>query len=63
MYVDDIRVWSEVCTGLFGPDAVAKEIDLNLGRVSIARKNFLNTLNGFLYVHLYQPIDVKTALL
>lgn len=72
---DDIRICAEVCTGLLGPDAVATDktecgsrievigyvIDLELGRVSLARKNFLNTLYGFLQVDLFQPVSLKVA--
>ena len=58
-----------------GPDAVATEkteagsrvevigyvIDLDRSHVSIARKNFLNTIYGFLSVDLSMPISLKTA--
>ena len=64
-----------MCTQLLGPDAVAADkteygsrievigyvIDLERGIVSIARKNFLNTLYGFLHVDLYQPVGLKEA--
>ena len=72
---EDIRLCTEACTQLLGPDAVATEktehglrvevigyvIDLGRGIVSIARKNFLNTLYGFLQVDLLQPVSLKTA--
>lgn len=55
---EDIIACEEVCTQMLGPDAVATEktesgprveiigytVDLNLGTMSLAWKNFLNTL-------------------
>ena len=63
------------CTDLLGSKAVADEktksgtrleiigytIDLELRRVSISKRNFLNTLYGFLMVDLDAPIALKEA--
>ena len=65
----------EVCTNLLGPAAVADDktesgtrvdiigyvIDLPSKRVSISRKNFLNTVYGFLIVDLDAPMTLKVA--
>ena len=72
---EDIKRCTEVCTKLLGPEAVATEktevgsrvevigyvIDLECSRVAIARKNFLNTIYGFLSVDLSRPVSLKTA--
>ena len=64
-----------VCTSLLGPHAVADDktesgtrldvigyvVDLSSRRVSIARKNHLNAIYGFLSVDLSQPVSLKTS--
>ena len=73
-YLDeDLATFADICTRLLGPDAVAEDKteqgtrldiigyvdDLQTKRVSTAKKNFLNTLYGFLSVDLSQPITLK----
>ena len=64
-----------VCVSLLGSKAIADEktesgtrldiigyaLDLSERRVTISRKNFLNTLYGFLTVDLAAPMSLKTA--
>lgn len=71
----DLVDCADICTRLLGPDAVAQDkteqgtrldiigyvVDLHSKRVSIARKNFLNTLYGFLRVDLNKQITLKDA--
>ena len=71
----DLDTTRRVCTDLLGPTAVAEDktesgtrveiigylIDLTTRRVSISRKNFLNTVYGFLLVDLDAPMTLKTA--
>lgn len=70
----DIVEAARICTSLLGPTAVAVEItktdtrmeiigyvvDLDTLRVSIARKNFLSAIHGYLSVDLYGPMNLKT---
>lgn len=72
---EDLATCAGICTRLLGPDAVAEDkteqgtrldiigyvVDLQTKRVSIARKNFLNTLYGFLSADLTQPITLTDA--
>lgn len=72
---EDLAKAAKVCTDLLGPSAVAQDktesgvrldvlgyvIDLHLRRVSIARKNHLNTLYSFLSVNLDGKISLKVA--
>ena len=72
---EDLVLARKVCTGLLGPSAVADEktewgrrldiigftVDLDSRRVTISKKNFLNTLYGFLYINLDLPIPLRTA--
>ena len=72
---EDLVLARKVCTGLLGPSAVADEktdwgrrldiigftVDLDSRRVTIPKKNFLNTLYGFLYINLDLPIPLRTA--
>ena len=71
----DLAEARRVCTSLLGSKAVADDktewgtrldiigyvIDLGLKRVSIARKNFLNTVYGFFTVDVERPIKLKVA--
>ena len=71
----DLRLARGICLSLLGPAAVADEktewgtrveiigyvIDLTTERVSISRKNFLNTVYGFLTVDLDAPMTIKGA--
>ena len=70
----DIKEAARICTSLLGPTAVASDktetgtrleiigyiVDLDTMRVSIARKNFLSAIHGFLSVDLYGPAKLKT---
>ncbi len=72
---EDLRRTRDICTRLLGPSAVADDktevgrrldvigytIDLDIQRVLIARKNFLNALHGFLTVDPAVHISVRTA--
>ncbi len=71
----DLSITRESCTGLLGPTAVADDktevgrrldvigyvVDLDTQRVLIARKNFLNTLHGFVNVNVYGTTAQKLA--
>ena len=73
--VDDLAVAREVCVSLLGSTAVADDktewgrrldiigytVDLDSSRVTISRKNFLNTLYGFLSINLDLPISMRVA--
>ena len=64
---NDLRLARAICVNLLGPAAVADDktesgtsveiigyvIDLTTRRVYISRKNFLNTIYGFLTTDLY----------
>ena len=70
----DMELAKTICTSLLGPKAVADEksetgtrlevigytIDLNLKLVSIARKNFLTAVHGFLAIDLSGKTSLKT---
>lgn len=70
----DIVRATEICTDLLGPNAIATDktekgtrleiigyvVDLDSMRVSIARKNFLSAIHGFLSVDLYGSTKLKT---
>ena len=71
----DIVIAKSVCTRLLGPTAVAEDktewgtrldvlgyvIDLVTRKVSIARKNFMNAIYGFLQVDLSAPMSLRAA--
>ena len=71
----DLQITRSVCTDLLGPEAVADDktetgrrldvlgyvIDLDLRRVSIARKNYLTALHGFLSVDLDGSMTLRSA--
>ena len=71
----DLILTRETCTDLLGPTAVADDktetgrrldvigyiVDLDLQRVLIARKNYLNTLHGFASINLQEPMKLRTA--
>ena len=71
----DLALTRDTCTGLLGPTAVADDktevgrrldvigyvVDLDIQRVLIARKNFLNTLHGFVNVNVYGTMGLRTA--
>jgi hypothetical protein len=71
----DLARARNICTDLLGPKAVADEkqeqgrrldiigytIDLDIGRVMIAEKNFLTALNGFSTLNLTEKISIKSA--
>ena len=73
--VEDLAVAREVCISLLGSTAVADDktewgrrldiigytVDLDSSRVTISRKNFLNTLYGFFSINLDQPIPLRVA--
>ena len=73
--VKDLARAREVCTALLGSSAVADDktesgrrldiigftVDLDRMRVSISKKNFLNTLYGFLSVDLEHSISLRVA--
>ena len=70
----DIVEATRICTSLMGPSAVALDktesgtrleiigyvVDLDSMRVSIARKNFLSAIHGYLSVDLYGSMKLKT---
>ena len=70
----DIKEATRICSSLLGPKAVALDkteidtrleiigyvVDLDAMRVSIARKNFLSAIHGFLSVDLYGATKLKT---
>ena len=70
----DMALAKDICTSLLGPNAVADEksetgrrlevigytIDLTLKLVSIARKNFLTAVHGFMAIDLDGRISLKT---
>ena len=70
----DIKEATRICSSLLGPTAVASDktetgtrlemidyvVDLETMRVSIARKNFLSAIHGFLSVNLYGSAKLKT---
>lgn len=70
----DIKEATRICSSILGPKAVALDkteidtrleiigyvVDLDAMRVSIARKNFLSTIHGFLSVDLYGATKLKT---
>ena len=72
---EDIVRAKKVCTDLLGSSAVAEDktewgrrldiigftVDLDLMRVTISRKNFLNTLFGFMSVDVEEPISLRGA--
>lgn len=69
----DMALAKDICTSLLGPNAVADEksetgrrlevigytIDLNLKLVSIARKNFLTAVHGFMVIDLDGRASLK----
>ena len=71
----DLAVTRATCTSLLGPTAVADDktevgrridvigydIDLDTQRILIARKNFLNTLHGFISCDIHGPMGLRTA--
>lgn len=71
----DLNLTRGICTRLLGSSAVADEktehgtrldfigyvVDLTTRRVSIARKNILNTVYGFLSIDTSVPMTVKSA--
>lgn len=70
----DIAEATRICTSLLGPTAVALDktdsgtrleiigdiVDLDTMRVSIARKNFLSAIHGYLSVDLYGSMKLRT---
>ena len=72
---EDLERTKAVCTDLLGSLAVADDktemgrrldiigytVDLDLMRVTISRKNFLNTLYGFMTIDLEVPISLRVA--
>ena len=70
----DIERVTKICSNLLGPYAIAPDkteegtrleiigyvVDLESMRVSIARKNFLSAIHGFLSVDLYGSTKLKT---
>ena len=72
---DDLVLCKSICRNLLGPDSVAEDktesgtrldfigysVDLTHQIVSIARKNFLRTLHGFLSIDLQGTINLPTA--
>ena len=72
---EDLRRTRDICTGLLGPNAVADDktetgrrvdvigyvIDLDSQRVSIARKNYLNALHGFISINVEMKMNLRTA--
>ena len=73
--MNDLRLARAICVSLLGPAAVADDktesgtrvevigyiIDLATQRVSISRKNFLNTVYGFLTTDLEAPMTIRVA--
>lgn len=73
--VEDLRRTRDVCTSLLGATAVADDkteverrvdvigyvIDLDIQRVLIARKNYLNALNGFISVDMERQMTLRFA--
>ena len=72
---NDLVLCKSICRNLLGPDSVADDktecgtrldfigysVDLNSQTVSIARKNFLRSLHGFLSIDLEGTINLPTA--
>ena len=72
--VSDMERAKVICTGLLGPNAVTDEksetgtrlvvigytIDLDLRLVSVARKNFLTAVHGFMAIDLDGRTNLKT---
>ena len=70
----DVERVTQICNDLLGPNAIALDkteegtrleiigyvVDLESMRVSIARKNFLSAIHGFLSVDLYGSTKLKT---
>ena len=70
----DMELAKDICTSLLGPKAVAEEksetgtrlkvigytVDLNLKLLSIARKNFLTAVHGFMAIDLSGKTSLKT---
>ena len=70
----DMEATDKVCSNLMGPDSMEQtkeesgrcltfigyDIDLDMGLITISKRNMLRTLYGFLSVNLLKPVKVKT---